>query len=82
MDLDRKQRSRRIARFRAAAAKELAEAKTGALWGGAAALVPGAFVAWSTGVSLAVVLPIAVVLGAIAGYVCGPRVALLLVGAP
>ncbi len=79
MDLSKAHRGR-IERFRTATAKELSDSKSGALWGADAALVPGTFVVWQTGISLAVGLPIAAVLGGIAGYVLGPRVAILIVG--
>jgi outer membrane lipoprotein SlyB len=72
----RAQRKRRVGRFRKAAAQELLDERAGAAWGALAGLAVGATVAASAGLGFAVVLPLAIVLGAIAGYVGGPKLAM------
>lgn len=82
MDPGRAFRRRRIARSRAAARDKATESQLGTLCGAAAALIAGAFAAWTTQSSFLVVLPIAAVLGAAVGYVAGPRAWLLVFGSP
>lgn len=73
-------RERRRARFEDAVAQERYDARAGAAWGAVAGLFVAGTVAYGANLPLAVMLSLGIALGAVAGFVSGPKLAMLVLG--